>query len=281
MEIAAYKTRTFEFAAEHGIPTPRTYPDRDSVESFPVVVKKSTGTGRVRYVNSRAELERVDTSDAVIQDYVPGQGFGFFALFDRGVERAIFMHRRIREYPVTGGASTAAESIYDPALRDLGLKLLRALDWHGVAMVEFKRDDRDGVFRLMEVNPKFWGSLDLAIASGVDFPWLAVQLALGRLQTPILEYRTGVRFRWIFDDLMHLAARPSALPDFLRDFRGAENDLRLRDPKPALFDAAKTLLSIVVRASSGRLRHPHGIPRPTGDSRVEPLQSGALTPPTA
>jgi predicted ATP-grasp superfamily ATP-dependent carboligase len=78
------------------------------------------------------------------------------------------MHRRIREYPITGGASTAAESFYDPALRDLRLTLLRALNWHGVAMVEFKKDQRDGTHKL--INAKFWGSLDLAIAAGVDFP---------------------------------------------------------------------------------------------------------------
>lgn len=67
------------------------------------------------------------------------------------------MHKRMREYPITGGSSTAAESMYDPELRDLGLTLLKALDWHGVAMVEFKKDSRDGKYKLMEINPKFWG----------------------------------------------------------------------------------------------------------------------------
>jgi predicted ATP-grasp superfamily ATP-dependent carboligase len=259
-EIAAFKPRTFEFASEQGLEVPRVYEDKSDVDVFPVVVKHSFGTGRLRYVNSRAELTNVDTSNAVMQEYIPGAGYGFFALFEHGRERAIFMHRRIREYPITGGASSAAESIYDPVLRDLGLRLLRALHWHGVAMVEFKKDRRDGVYKLMEVNPKFWGSLDLAIVSGVDFPWLVTQMALGQLDETVLTYRRAVRFQWVWDDLKHVAARPSAARNVLRDLRHAENDVSLDDLKPALFDAVETAGTIVVRAASGQLRHPHGVP---------------------
>ena len=67
------------------------------------------------------------------------------------------MHRRLREYPVTGGPSALAESIYDPMLMEQGLKLLDNLQWHGVAMVEFKKDERTGRYVLMEINPKFCG----------------------------------------------------------------------------------------------------------------------------
>jgi len=259
MQIASSKEETVAFAMRQGVQVPRTYDDKVAVKQFPVVVKRSLGAGGVRYVNDAAELERVDSNGAVIQDFIPGEGYGFFALFDRGRERAIFMHRRIREYPVTGGASTAAESLYDETLRDLGLRLLRALDWHGVAMVEFKKDSRDSQYKLMEINPKFWGSLDLAIVSGVDFPWLTVKMALGELDEDVTDYRVGVRFRWVFDDLMHLAARPSSFTDVMRDFReSVADDVSPDDVKPAIFDAAKTVGSLVTRAATGRLRRPHG-----------------------
>ena len=259
MNIASSKRETVPFAIRLGVPVPRTYADKTAVDRFPVVVKQSLGAGGVRYVNDATELERVDSTDAVIQEFIPGEGYGFFALFDRGRERAVFMHRRIREYPVTGGASTAAESVYDETLRDLGLRLLRALDWHGVAMVEFKKDARDSQYKLMEINPKFWGSLDLSIASGVDFPWLAVKMALGELDEEVTNYRIGVRFRWVFDDLMHLAARPTSFAEVMRDFRnGVEDDIWLEDFKPAVFDAVKTVGGVVTRAATGRLRRPHG-----------------------
>jgi predicted ATP-grasp superfamily ATP-dependent carboligase len=263
MEIASSKRLTFPYAAEVGIDAPRTYADPTAVDRFPVVVKRSTVAGGVRYVNDAAELAAADTSDAVVQEWIPGEGYGFFALFEHGRERAVFMHRRLREYPVTGGASTAAESVDDPELRRLGLELLRALGWHGVAMVEFKRDSRDGRFRLMEINPKLWGSLDLSIAAGVDFPTLAAEMALGRLDGAAPGYRTGVRFRWVFDDLMHVAARPGSLRAFLRDFRDprVHQDVWLSDPGPALFDAARTGLQLVSRTARGTLRRPHGEPR--------------------
>lgn len=264
MRVACQKDATFQFAETLGIPVPRTYTRISDVERFPVVVKQSLGAGGVRYVNSAAELGRVDASHAVVQDYIPGSGYGFFALFEHGRERAIFMHRRVREYPPTGGSSTAADSFYDDRLRELGLTLLRALNWHGVAMVEFKRDARDSEYKLMEINPKFWGSLDLSIAAGVDFPWLTVEMAQGNLGDDVMAYETGVRFHWVFDDFMHLAAKPSSFRDVMRDFRdGVDNDIRSDDVKPALFDAGNTVAKVIVRGATGRLRRPHGAP--TGD----------------
>jgi predicted ATP-grasp superfamily ATP-dependent carboligase len=261
MEVASDKLRTLTFVDRLGIPTPATFEHVTEVDRFPVVVKQRLGAGGVRYVNTAGELALVDTSNAVVQEYVPGEGWGFFALFDQGRERAVFMHRRIREYPVTGGASTAAESVYDPTLRALGLTVLRALAWHGVAMVEFKKDARDFQYKLMEINPKFWGSLDLSIAAGVDFPWLAVKLALGTLTTDVFDYRIGLRFRWLFEDLVHLAARPSAFRDVVRDFRPeVEDDLCRDDLKPAVFDAGNMVRAVATRAVRRRLRHPHGKP---------------------
>ncbi len=72
---------------------------------------------------------------------------------------------------------------------ELGLSLLKSLNWIGVAMAEFKVDPRDGIPKLMEVNPRFWGSLHLAIVSGVDFPYLILKMAEGRNLIRCLLYR--------------------------------------------------------------------------------------------
>jgi predicted ATP-grasp superfamily ATP-dependent carboligase len=259
MQVAASKRRAVEFALELGVPVPHTFEDAADVDGFPVVAKKVVGSGQVRYVNYADELPHGD--DWLLQEYVPGEGRGLFALLDNGEEKAVFMHRRLREYPVTGGASTAAESIVDPTLRELGLRLLTNLGWHGVAMVEFKLDRRDGSYRLMEINPKFWGSLDLAIAAGVDFPWLAVQLALDRPIVPP-SYRVGLRFQWVFSDLVHAAARPRDIPGFLRDLLDprVREDIMLRDLKPHLAEGRATVADLGRRLRAGTLRHPHGDP---------------------
>lgn len=265
MEVALSKARTLELAAQLGIGVPATYGGAGDVESFPVVAKPNVGSGALRYANSASDLEGLD-EDWLIQEYVPGEGRGVFALFQDGRERAVFMHRRLREFPVTGGASTAAESIYDPELRELGLRLLSALSWHGLAMVEFKRDRRDGTYKLMEVNPKLWGSLALAIAAGVDFPRLAVELALGRpvVGTP---YRVGARFQWMFRDLLHAAARPRDLPRWLADVVDprVQTDVSLRDPLPHLAEARATAVDVFRRMRTGTLRRPHGAPADVPD----------------
>lgn len=267
MSIASDKQRTMAFARSVGVPTPLTYASKDEIRSFPVVVKATRGVGSISYVNSAAELKSLDITDAVLQDYVPGSGFGFYGLFKRGELRAFFMHRRIREFPVTGGASTAAEAYYDEHLKELGIRLLGALRWHGVAMMEVKKDDRDGEYKLMEINPKFWGSLDLSIAAGVNFPYLTCRLALDGDVEPVLGYDRDIKFRWPFpQDLLHVIARPASAGQFLSDFFDPrmKTNLSLEDWPPSLYLALSTPVEIVRRAVRGRLFLPHGAPRPTG-----------------
>ena len=271
--IAADKAAAVALARTVGVPTPRVFADPSDVDRFPVVVKPSLGSGVVRYVNDAEELREAFAPGSTIQEFLPGTGYGFSALFDHGVEKAMFMHRRVREYPVTGGASTAAESVYDERLRDYGLSLLRAVGWHGVAMTEFKYDVRDDEYKLIEINPKFWGSLDLPVAAGVDFPWLAVCLALGHELPAMPEYEVGLRFQWIFDDLLHLLARPSSVRLVARDFatRSVRNDLDRRDPKPAGVDAVRLAGAVAKRVRRRTLRRPHGIVGPTNTPNLAAL----------
>jgi predicted ATP-grasp superfamily ATP-dependent carboligase len=264
MAIASDKKKTMAFAESVGVPIPRTYASPGEVAHFPVVVKAAKGTGAVAYVNSRAQLDGMDTAQAVLQEYIPGPGFGFYGLFNRGELRAFFMHRRLREFPVTGGASTAAAAYYDETLKELGTRLLRNLKWHGVAMVEMKRDRRDGQYKLMEVNPKFWGSLDLSIAAGVNFPHLVCRMAYDGDVAPVLDYDRDVKFAWPFPhDLLHLVARPSSARAVLSDLfdPAVRKNVSLDDWAPTAYLALTTPVHIARKAVKGRLFRPHGTPR--------------------
>jgi len=193
----------------------------------------------------------------LVQERLLGDGVGVFLLLWDGRRLAFFGHRRIREKPPAGGVSVYAESVrVDPDLLGQAERLLRAFDWRGVAMVEFKRDTA-GVPHLMEINGRFWGSLQLAIDAGVDFPRLLVDAALGRPVEPVEQYRIGVRTRWWWGEVDHLLARfrrsartldlPPGAPGRIRavwDFavaglrRDTRNEvLRLDDPRPALREA--------------------------------------------
>ena len=264
MLIASDKSKTMTFADSLGIKIPITYRSMDEVRSFPVVVKGTKGTGAVKYINSREQLLGLDLSSSIIQEYIPGEGYGFYGLFCKGQPKAIFMHKRRREFPITGGASTAAESYYDDRLKDQSIRLLSALMWHGVAMVEMKKDERDGNYKLMEINPKFWGSLDLSIAAGVNFPYLAAIMALHGNVDPVLEYDRQVKFSWPFpQEILHLLARPRSSGQILRDFFDprVKTNVLWQDCRPNLYLIGMTPFVIFNRVIKGRLYFPQGKPK--------------------
>ena len=183
----------------------------------------------------------------LIQEWVPDGGgtFGFSALFDEASNvKAAFVHKKLRMYPVQGGPSTLREGVEHPQVMELGLSLLKSLNWTGVGMVEFKVDPRDGIPKLMEVNPRFWGSLELAIVSGVDFPYLILKMARGENFEPILHYPVGRRCRWLlFGDILHFLTNPQRFhlqPSFFRFFEpNTSYDIISKDdPLPVLGSVA-------------------------------------------
>ena len=122
-----------------------------------------------------------------------------------GDAKALFAHKRIRSVHPLGGASALCESCeVDPTMKEHALKILKEIGWNGVAMVEFRVDPRDNVPKLMEINGRLWGSLQLAVSSGVDFPYLLFQTMMGEEIEPVIEYKAGVIFRDLFQDIQHL-----------------------------------------------------------------------------
>lgn len=237
--------------------------------SYPVVLKpfkskiwdSESGTwiaGSVTYVLDETELISLVKSNPVflrhpflVQKLIEGQGHGVFVAYEEGKLVACFAHRRLREKPPSGGVSVLSESA--PLEQDLlafAKKLLDQANWHGVAMVEFKVDT-DGRPFLMEINTRFWGSLQLAIDAGVDFPYLLYQIAIGsdaRPTSPQL-FKTGNRLRWLLGDLSRLyiclTQRDSSLRDKMREILAFLNFfdrntrlevLRWHDLKPFIYE---------------------------------------------
>jgi predicted ATP-grasp superfamily ATP-dependent carboligase len=214
MEIAQNKQNTFKFAESIGIPVPKTFYLNEQIikeESFfdsisyPCVIKKTNfNEGGVIYCNNKDDLKikiielmdnkLEDQTYPVIQEFVSGIGTGYYAAYENGICKAYFMHERIHEFPITGGASTLAKSIFDEKLKEYGDKLLSQLKWNGVAMVEFKRTNNNNL-RLIEINPKFWGSLELSYAAGINFPYINYLLALGK-EVHESTYKENIYFRW-------------------------------------------------------------------------------------
>ena len=276
IEFVRDKGKLIRFAEDHGIPVPKTFyspslplnhvrfrasPVPDVVQGLvnsipiPAVIKPriSSGSFGIVYVTKREDLlpsyQKVHARYPfpLVQEWIPdGMGtFGFSALLDQNSDvKAAFIHKKMRMYPVQGGPSTLREGVCHPQIMELGISLLKALNWTGIAMAEFKVDPRDGIPKLMEVNPRFWGSLQLAITSGVDFPWLMLKMARGEDFPPVLDYQVNKRCRWLlFGDILHFFKNPRRFhlePSFFRFFDSNTSDdiFSLDDPLPVLGAAA-------------------------------------------
>ena len=289
------KENLFRLAMKLGLPIPATLFSSDFTSSedliseavkmgFPLVVKAAhsrailsgkyiassamyaNDTEGLRTVLGKAPFEQVR---CLVQKRIQGPGVGIFLLARNGDVLARFAHRRIREKPPSGGVSVLCESIRPPAeALDAASQLISVQGWHGVAMIEFKWDEVENRPKLIEVNARFWGSLNLAIQAGVDFPFLLYRLALGENVEGPLDYRIGLKSRWELGDLDHLLIRlkrdpghPSlagtrvrkrdAISDFIADFfrpSVIHEVFNYGDTGPFLYEAKEYIRDIIHRA---------------------------------
>jgi predicted ATP-grasp superfamily ATP-dependent carboligase len=241
IRLAMDKQFVLETAQRIGIPCPETLAVDDAdLERFaqglryPVVIKPRMSKvnlnrewihGSVRFARDAVEFVKsyreahAAIPRPIVQEKLEGEGRGVFLLIWGGELRAAFCHRRLREKPPWGGVSVYCESVpLDRELVDKSYELMKSLGWEGVAMVEFKVDSRDRRPKLMEVNGRFWGSLQLAVDAGIDFPYLLYRCVLGESFPAQMKYKSGIRSRWLLGDLDHLLIKltHSQTPDGAR-----------------------------------------------------------------
>jgi predicted ATP-grasp superfamily ATP-dependent carboligase len=143
--------------------------------------------------------------------------------------------KRLMMFPLAGGGGIVNVTTFEPELMEMAITLLKNLRWHGLAQVEFIIDARDNKPKLIEINPKCWGTLDLAIQAGINFPHLTCKLALDGDITPIFEYQVGLKYRWLLSELVTVSQRPNkwrAMHEFIKFSQNIKYDLWITDPMP-------------------------------------------------
>lgn len=260
------KRETYKLANELGIPIPSTWYVQSRAElsglplRFPVAIKPAIKEHFV--YATRAKAWRADNWDqlvtlynkaaacigdgeVMIQDLIPGDGrhqFAYCAFFKDGRPVGKLTARRMRQHPAEfGRASTYVKTVEVPELEVLSEKFLRAIDYYGLVELEYKRDPRDGQFRLLDVNARTWGYHTIGAASGVDFPYLLFADQTG-LPVENQQGKVGIRWLRITTDL------PVAVVEILRgrlDFHDYIRSLRKthteavfcrEDPMPGLVE---------------------------------------------
>lgn len=247
------KTECLQIAEQCGLRVPHTRLISNSAElaefssriPFPWVLKPARKEVRGEDTKSMILANSFDVASKfprprhfappmLLQEYCDGYGVGIELLMYRGECLAVFQHRRLKEVPYTGGVSVTAEAEpLDPVLLERSLALLRALQWEGPAMVEFKVDPRTGSATFMEVNGRYWGTIGLPIRAGVDFPLYQWQLNHGEIPNVSATYAIGMQWRWLAGHLWRLhglllSARHSSVA--LEELRSSVAEF------PALFD---------------------------------------------
>ncbi|MBS7526951.1 ATP-grasp domain-containing protein [Fusibacter paucivorans] len=257
-----------EVAGDVNVPFPETtwLKENETIQSlanrltYPVVVKyrfaeRLTLKPEQRYriidnandfVAAYSNMHAIQSSP-LVQRYVTGSGFGVSCVFDASHEpTAIFCHKRLREYPVSGGPSTLCESIWDDRMVRYAVDLLKALNWRGFAMVEFKGEIGGDVY-LMEINPRFWGSMMLSLQAGCDMPF-AYYKSVQRLSTAHQgqisfgnRYQLGVRMQFILQDFLatvcNIRKRPMGLLSYFSHLLSPSTKdglLSFSDPRPGI-----------------------------------------------
>ena len=221
---------------------------------YPCVMKLRRGAAAVGMViaNNAEELAEAyasrprgsdvvfDYDEILVQEHITGEVNQVCALFNRGEPRAALTQRCLVMYPRAGGAGILSQTTWRPELIEQAVRLLRALNWHGPAQVEFIVDHATGKASMLEINGRFWATVELSVRAGIDFPLLACRMAIDGDVPETYSYRVGTALRW---SLAYgaLAVMESASPwrtswRFFGPFQGAGSDLCLSDPVPHLAD---------------------------------------------
>lgn len=267
VSVAINKAAMYAFASDAGVPIPCTHTPQtlDDVArlstrvAYPVVVKPLIGhLWRETYRGDKAirvdegaalmELFRqilAAGQSALVQSLVTGANTNHYKVcgyFDgNGQARAMICMRKIRQHPVEFGVGTLMETVIEPEVRELGLRLFRALNWRGPGSIEFKRDDRDGCWKLIELNPRLWQQHALATVAGVNFPMLQYLDLTGQPAT-VDTYRSGVRWLDEFRDPRsaweHRKRRTLTFRAWAESFRGVRAFALWAQDDPAPFLAA-------------------------------------------
>lgn len=209
-QAAYYNDRTLLSCAELGVPCPalftpgaaRDYLREGGENRIMLKPRADLGGGQgLRLLQGEADLDAaladLQIDDYLFQEYIPGavdRMRSVAVLYDRDSQlRLFFTSHKLRQWPRDGGICALGMSSWEPELVDLVQPFFEHWGWQGVAEVEFKIDPRDGLPKLIEINPRFWGHTGYAVQAGANFPVALCRLALGETVEQS-RYRVGFRY---------------------------------------------------------------------------------------
>jgi D-aspartate ligase len=276
---ACDKALAYQRANDIGLGVPRVYeralfddPNLTGLQ-FPLVLKPSMRLHVNRFTADRgwrvddrdsfrerykAACELVGAEQVIAQQLIPGDGenqLSYAGLWNCGEPVIGFTARRLRQYPVEfGNTSTYVATAHLPQVSAAAETFLRSIRHHGIVEVEFKRDPRDGVLKLLDVNPRPWNWLGLAAAAGIDLG-AAIASTASNQPVPKVDARPGVAWIFVARDVVAAAQSGRLRPQAILSYAATWARVRTfacfswTDPIPGIVDMPATLARMVHRGS--------------------------------
>lgn len=257
------KGETIKIAREAGVPVPKTYfseeIDKESIKKeipYPALIRPRIGSGSrgIEMVNNIDEFDEKykhvskNFQGLMIQEYVDKIGYSTACILLDEYQKTVasFTYERVKEYPLSGGPTVVGISDHNKNAKKHAIKLLKQVGWKGPAEVEFIIN-KDKELMLLEVNPRFWMPLHLAIRSGVDFPYLVYQLSKCEKIKQKSDYNAGIRYRWLLpNEFLCLVSDKNDHEEFKNFFRFFDENtcygsISKNDPMPAIGTIVQSL----------------------------------------
>ena len=262
-DLAQDKLKTMQICMENNIPCPQTLTGIKNVESlkvvdikYPIIIKPRVGYGAVGFkvIKSYEDLQdvvankKIDLSDYVIQEYIPQTDVQFeAAMFVDGKNdiKSALVFSKNRWFPVEGGSSTLNITIDRPDIVETCSKLLKTIGWRGCADIDLIQDPRDGVAKVMEINPRVSGSVKICFEAGIDLARQIIEYEFGEEVTEYREYKLGQRLRCSQTDLLWFIKSPNRFksdPSWFSCKQTKDHTFSIDDPMPWLSFSIQAVL---------------------------------------
>lgn len=210
--LLANKAKSTELARKAGVPVPEVYKSIDEVKSYPVVFKTVIGNSAkgVFFPKDREELVKLmdehKNEETLLEEWIGGTDYSVDCVRWNGFCKTSVYHALVTKTD-GGGTTTQREIVYMPQLEAAALKLMDAVDFHGVCGLDFRYDAENNKIAYIETNARFTGGLATPVAAGFDIPWIVYKLATEGKYTEPINVRIGTRTKWILGDIITLVGR--------------------------------------------------------------------------
>lgn len=210
--LLANKAKSTELARKAGVPVPEVYKSIDEVKSYPVVFKTVIGNSAkgVFFPKDREELVKLmdehRDEETLLEEWIGGTDYSVDCVRWDGFCKTSVYHALVTKTD-GGGTTTQREIVNMPQLEAAALKLMDAVDFHGVCGLDFRYDAENNKIAYIETNARFTGGLTTPVAAGFDIPWIVYKLATEGKYTEPINVRIGTKTKWILGDIITLVGR--------------------------------------------------------------------------